>query len=251
VSRPLRMTIFALGAAGTAALLVWGLSGLPSFGDFDGRYGQLLAHMTVPERHATSAIAVSTFDFRGVDTLGEEFILFTAAVGVLVLLRGQRAGEAVAAEPVRQRHPTAESLTLRSIAAALAAPVLVLGLYVVAHGHLTPGGGFQGGVILMTAFFLVYLGGTHLQLRRIRPLGAVEAAEGAGAAGFALIGLGGVFLAGAFLENWIGFGTVGNLISGGFIPLLNLSVGLEVMGAVLVIVGELLDQRFLVRKGDR
>jgi multicomponent Na+:H+ antiporter subunit B len=251
MSRPVRMAIFALGAAGTAALLAWGLAGLPSFGDFDGRYGQLLAHMTVPERHATSAVSVTTFDFRGLDTLGEEFILFTAAVGVLVLLRAQRAGETIAAEPIRQRHPTADSLTLRSVAVALAAPVLVLGLYVVAHGHLTPGGGFQGGVVLMTAFLLIYLGGTHLHLRNLRPLSAMEASEGIGAAGFALIGLGGIVLAGAFLENWTGFGTVGNLISGGVIPLLNLSVGLEVMGAVLVVIGELLDQRFLVRKGDR
>ena len=245
------MVVFGLGAAGLAGLLAWGFAGLPSFGSFDGAYGQLLAHLTVPERHATSAVSVSTFDFRGVDTLGEEFILFTAAIGVLVLLRGQRAGETVAAEPIRQREPAAESKTLRSVGTALAAPVLVLGIYVVAHGHLTPGGGFQGGVILMTAFLLVYLAGTHLDLRRATPLGAMEAAEGTGAAGFALIGLGGIVLAGAFLENFIGFGTVGNLVSGGVIPLLNISVGLEVMGAVLVIVGELLDQRFLVRRGDR
>jgi multicomponent Na+:H+ antiporter subunit B len=172
-------------------------------------------------------------------------------VGVLVLLRAQRAEEAVAAEPIRQRHPAAESKTLRSIASALAAPVLVLGVYVVSHGHLTPGGGFQGGVILMTALFLVYLAGTHLRLGRTRPLSAMEVAEGVGAAGFALIGAGGIVLTGAFLENFIGFGTVGNLISGGVVPLLNVSVGLEVMGAVLVIVGELLDQRFLVRRGNR
>jgi multicomponent Na+:H+ antiporter subunit B len=245
------MAIFGLGGAGTAALLAWGLAGLPSFGEFDGAYGQLLAHLTLPERHATSAVAVSTFDFRGLDTLGEEFILFTAAVGVLVLLRAQRAEEAVAAEPIRQRHPAAESKTLRSIASALAGPVLVLGVYVVSHGHLTPGGGFQGGVILMTALFLVYLAGTHLRLGRTRPLSAMEVAEGVGAAGFALIGAGGIVLTGAFLENFIGFGTVGNLISGGVVPLLNVSVGLEVMGAVLVIVGELLDQRFLVRRGNR
>ena len=245
------MAVFAVGAAGTAALLIWGLAGLPSFGDFDGAYGQQLAHLTVPERHATSAVAVTTFDFRGLDTLVEEFILFTAAVGVLVLLRGQRAGETVAAEPMHPRRPTADSRTLRSIATALAAPVLVLGAYVVSHGHLTPGGGFQGGVILMTAFLLIYLAGARLQLGGTRPLSAMEAAEGAGAAGFALIGVGGIVLAGAFLENFLGFGTVGNLVSGGVVPLLNVSVGLEVMGAILVIVGELLDQRFLVRKGDR
>ena len=244
----MRLAVFGLGAVGFTTLLVWGLAGLPSFGDFDGRYGQLLAHDTVPERKATSAIAVTTFDFRGVDTLGEEFILFTAAVGVLVLLRVQRSEEEVPAEPIGARRPTAASNSLRSVATALVGPVLVLGAYIVAHGHLTPGGGFQGGVILMTAFLLVYLAGTHLNLGG-RPIDAMEVSEALGAAGFALIGIGGLALAGAFLESFISFGTVGSLLSGGVIPLLNLSVGLEVMGAVLVVLGELLDQRMLARKG--
>ena len=103
------MVVFALGAAGFAVLLVWGLAGLPSFGDFDGRYGQLLARLTVPTRKATEAVGVTTFDFRGFDTLGEEFILFTAAVGVLVLLRVQRASEEVAAEPRGVSSPAASS----------------------------------------------------------------------------------------------------------------------------------------------
>src|SRR5439155_15879921 len=120
MSRRARLVVFATGALGFAALLLWAMTGLPAFGDFDGRYGQLLAHLTVPERKATSSIAVTTFDFRGVDTLGEEFILFAAAVGVLVLLRIQRADEEVAAEPAGSRRPTAQSATLRSLATALA-----------------------------------------------------------------------------------------------------------------------------------
>jgi multicomponent Na+:H+ antiporter subunit B len=251
MSRRLRLCVFGVGALGFAALLVWGLAGLASFGEFDGRYGQLLAHLTVPERKATSSISVTTFDFRGVDTLGEEFILFTAAVGVLVLLRIQRAGEDVAAEPARTRRPTADSKTLRSIAAALVGPVLVLGLYIVAHGHLTPGGGFQGGVILMTAFLLIYLAGTHLHMGRARPLDAMEISEALGAAGFALLGIGGMVLAGAYLQNFISFGMVGSLLSGGVIPLLNVSVGFEVMGALLVVLAELLDQRLLMRRDHR
>jgi multicomponent Na+:H+ antiporter subunit B len=99
MSERVRLVVFAAGALGFAAVLVWGLAGLPSFGDFEGRYGQYLAHSAVPQRHATSAIAVTTFDFRGFDTLIEEFILFTAAVGVVVLLRVQRASEVVPAEP--------------------------------------------------------------------------------------------------------------------------------------------------------
>ena len=74
----------------------------------------------------------------------------------------------------------------------------------------------------------------------------MEASEAAGAAGFALIGVGGLVLAGTFLENFLPFGQMGSLISGGVIPLLNVSVGLEVMGALLVILGELLDQRLLI-----
>jgi multicomponent Na+:H+ antiporter subunit B len=244
-----RYIVFGTGAFGFAALLAWGFAGLPDFGDFAGRYGHVLAHSAVPQRHATSAIAVTTFDYRGVDTLVEEFILFTAAVGVMVLLRSRRAGEQVAAEPDPVRRPTAQSNSMRSLTTALVGPVLVLGIDIVLHGHLTPGGGFQGGVILTTAVLLVYLGGTHLKLGRLHPLGAMEAAEGVGAAGFAVIGLGGVILASAYLENFIAPGRVGYLISGGDIPLLNIVVGLEVMGALLVVIGEFLDQRLLVRKG--
>lgn len=251
MSRRARLGLFAASGAGMAALLAWAYSGLPAFGSFAGRYGQALARMTVPERGATSSVAVTTFDFRGLDTLGEEFILFAAAVGVMVLLRAQRRGEQVAAEPAGAHRPTARSRALRSVATALAAPVLVLGASVVAHGHLTPGGGFQGGVILMSAFVLVYAGGAHLRAERVRPLSAMELAEGLGAGGFALIGIGGLALAGSFLENFLGPGQKGSLLSGGDVPLLNAAVGLEVMGALLVVLGELLDQRFLVRRGRR
>lgn len=250
MSQRLRMAVFGAGVLGFAAMLVWGLSGLPDFGDFAGRYGDYLAHASVPQRHATSAISVTTFDFRGVDTLIEEFILFTAAVGVVALLRTGRERDDVAAEPESARRPTAQSGSLGSLATALVGPGLVLGINVVLHGHLTPGGGFQGGVVLMSAFLLIYLGGSHIRLGRLRPLAAMEASEGLGAAGFALIGIGGMVIAGAYLENFLPFGRVGNLVSGGAIPLLNIAVGLEVMGALLVVLGEFLDQRLLMRKGE-
>ena len=243
------MVLFGAGVLGFAAVLVWGLGGLPDFGDFAGRYGQYLAHTTVPARHATSAVSVTTFDFRGVDTLVEEFILFTAAVGVVALLRVQRASEEVPAEPESTRRPTARSGALRSLITALVAPTLVLGVDIVLHGHLTPGGGFQGGVILMSALFLVYLGGTHLGLGPLRPLGAMEAAEGVGAAGFALMGLAGLIIAGAYLQNFLPFGAPSHLVSGGAIPLLNIAVGLEVMGALLILAAEFLDQRLLMHRG--
>lgn len=249
MSQRARMVVFGAGVLGFAAVLLWGLGGLPDFGDFAGRYGLYLADHSLPERHATSSVAVTTFDFRGADTLVEEFILFTAAVGVVALLRVQRASEEVAAEPEAIRRPTAQSGALRSLITAVVAPTLVLGINIVLHGHLTPGGGFQGGVILMTALFLVYLGGSHLALGRFRPMAAMEASEGVGAAGFALIGLAGLVIAGSYLENFLPFGARNHLASGGDIPLLNIAVGLEVMGALLIVVAEFLDQRLLMGKG--
>jgi multicomponent Na+:H+ antiporter subunit B len=250
MSQRVRMAVFGIGVLGFAAVLAWGLGGLPDFGDFTGRYGQYLAHSAVPQRHATSSIAVATFDFRGVDTLVEEFILFTAAVGVLALLRVQRASEEVPAEPESTRRPTARSGSLGGVITALVAPTLVLGINIVLHGQLTPGGGFQGGVILMAALFLVYLAGSHLRLGPFRPMAVMEASEGIGAAGFALIGLAGLLIAGAYLENFLPFGAVSHLVSGGDIPLLSIAVGLEVMGALLVVVAEFLDQRLLMRRGQ-
>ena len=249
MTRGARMIVFGMGAAGFAALLVWGFAGLPAFGDFHGRYGQLLAHITVPARKATEAVGVTTFDFRGFDTLGEEFILFTAAVGVLVLLRLLRGEREMPAEPEGGNLPAGRSGSLRSLATALVGPTVVLGIYIVVHGHLTPGGGFQGGVILMTGLLLLHIGGSHIHIGHSRPISTVELAEGTGAAGFALIGMGGIVIAGgAYLQNFISSGTRGSLLSGGDIPLLNISVGLEVMGALLIIMAELLDQRLLTRK---
>ena len=244
MSRTLRTAVFAVGGVGFAVLLLWGFGGLPDFGDFTGHYGLYLAHHAVPQRVATEAVGVTTFDYRGIDTLGEEFILFAAAVGVLALLRLQRGEEGASAEPARESPSTGHSETLRRTASALAAPCLVLGLYVVAHGHLTPGGGFQGGVVLMSALLLVFLAGARFR-RRTKPLEAMELGEASGAAGFALIGLGGILFADAYLENFLPFGDFGQLVSGGVIPLDNLAVGVEVMGATLVVLGEFLDQRFL------
>ena len=73
-----------------AVVLVHGLAGLPAFGDYHGVYGTVLNRVTVSERHATDVITAINFDYRGLDTMGEEFILFAASIGLVVLLREQR-----------------------------------------------------------------------------------------------------------------------------------------------------------------
>ena len=244
-----RLAIFAVGAAGLAALLAWGLAGLPDFGTFDGQMGQLISSIAVPERHATNVATAVTLDFRGFDTFGEEFILFAAAVGVLALLRLARSEETAAADP-EERTPTAGSRSVARVCAALAGPAAVLAIYVILHGHLTPGGGFQGGVVLAASLLFVYLAGVTIRHGRVRPINAMELGEGVGAAGLVAIAIGGLIFGASFLENFLPLGVTGDFFSAGtYIPLY-VAVGLEVAGAILVILGELLDQALLTAEGD-
>ena len=247
MTRRSRSLLFAVGAAATGVLLAWGFAGLPELGTFSGSVSELISRVTVPARHATNLVSATTFDFRGIDTLGEEFILFAASVGVLALLRLARADERVPADPAEAR-PTADSATVALICAATAAPVAVLAIYVILHGHLTPGGGFQGGVVLASALLLVYLAGATVRHGRLAPVDVMELVQGVGAAGFVAIGLGGLVSGAAFLKDFLPLGTTGDLVSAGTYPLLNLAVGLEVGGATLLILGELLDQRLLTRE---
>ena len=54
------------------------------------KYGDTVNAITVAERHITDAVTAVNFDIRGFDTLGEEFILFTSVVGVILLMRRQK-----------------------------------------------------------------------------------------------------------------------------------------------------------------
>jgi multicomponent Na+:H+ antiporter subunit B len=250
VSRTARHVVLVAGLALLGTSLLIGLHGLPHFGHFAGRYSRILAYSAVPERHSPNTVVDAAFDYRALDTLGEEMILFTAALGVALLLRSRRDDEErQAAEEVADREEAETSVALRWLGTALVGPVALLGIYVVAHGHLSPGGGFQGGVVLVTAVVLPLLAGRYVLVTRLRGHTLVEISEAAGAAGFVLIGLGGLIAAGAFLQNFVTKGPPGLIQSGGTIPLANLAVGLEVAGALIVVAVELEDPRFLQRGG--
>ena len=246
-----RTALFFVGAAGLAVFILWGYAGLPDFGNYLGPYGDVLNAVAVPERHITDVVTAVNFDYRGFDTLGEEFILFAAVVGVAIILRAQRD------EEEREPHEFAfgrsaprTSDAVRGLAIGLIGPTVVTGLYIVAHGHLTPGGGFQGGVVLATALLLVYLAGEYSFLRRAAPISVIEVSEAVGAGAFALIGFAGVIGGVAYLENVLPLGEIGALNSAGTVPLINLSVGLEVAAGFVLIIVEFLEQTLMVRLKD-
>jgi multicomponent Na+:H+ antiporter subunit B len=224
---------------------VWGASGLHAFGHYDFRYGAIVAKDSVPDRAATNSVAVTAFDYRAFDTLGEEFILFVSVLSVGVLLRRMRDEHEDETSGVEPERTVRGSEAMRWLGTALAAPVALLAIEVIAHGHLTPGGGFQGGVVLMSAVALTFLGGQYALVARLRG-GAtwIEVSEAVSAAAFAMLGVGGLIASGVFFENFIAKGQSG-LLTGGFIPLANVAVGAEVAAAFLMVTSELLYQRLL------
>ena len=258
-----RIVLFGVAAVLLAAILARGLAGLPAFGHYHGVDGLRLGHVAVPERRATDVVTAITFDYRGLDTMGEEFILFAAAIGIVVLLReqrderresesesetGSRFGAGSDAVSGARRHaPTSPALI--AVGRLMVGPVLVLGVYVATHGQLTPGGGFQGGVVLASAVILVFVAVGRLGMAPIRPSGVAELCEAAGAGGYVALGLGGLLAGARFLTNFLPLGAKGSLLSSGTIASLSVVVGLEVAGAITLIVSEFVDQRLLTGTG--
>src|ERR1700761_4836279 len=87
MSHRARLAFFAVAAAALAITLGVGLAGLPSFGTQITAYARMLNELAPQQRHVTDVVSAITFDYRGIDTLFEEFILLSAVAGISVLLR--------------------------------------------------------------------------------------------------------------------------------------------------------------------
>lgn len=137
--------------------------------------------------------------------------------------------------------------TIIKTAADFFAPVaLIIGIYVILHGHLSPGGGFQGGVLVASAVILLYLGYGYTNTSRIVKGEFLKKSESIGAimySGFALVGI----LFGAnFCMNALFKGNPGDLYSSGTIFWMNFSVGYKVLTGIgflmLLMLGLLVDE---------
>lgn len=236
MNRKTRLRFFLVCAGVLAAVFLAGMLNLPSLGQYRGPYGDVVNALSVPERHVTDAVTLVNFDVRGFDTLGEEYILFTSVMAVVLLLRIQRdEPRHRRSDHAPERQPIEMSAAVRVVSIILTAIITLFGIYVVTHGQLTPGGGFQGGVILATGPLLLYLGGEFENFRKAVPRPLVHAAEALGACGYALLGLGCMAAGGAFLQNILPLGSTGSIFSGGTIPIIDLSVGLEVSGGMALV----------------
>lgn len=238
-----RLAVFLVSAAFVAWVLAKAMLALPPIGSVIHAYPDLLNHVAVAERHATDVVTAVNFDYRALDTLGEESILFASVVGVLLLLRIQpderRSGEHDA-RPGRQVPPVSDAV--RVVGLLLLGPLLVFGLDIMTHGQVTPGGGFQGGVIVATAVVLVYLSGNARFFEWIAREPASRLIESAGIFTYALVGTAGLLAGGAYLQNVLPLGRAGSVFSSGTIAVLSIATGFAVTGGFLALFTSFLTQ---------
>jgi len=118
----------------------------------------------------------------------------------------------------------------------IAGMIFMYGLYVIVHGHLTPGGGFAGGVIMAGSFILLILANGSDFLKLLKEESGTTMYENLAMIMVLFLAVSG-FLLGThiFFLNWLPKGTVGQLVSAGILPLYNIFVGIEVAASIVTI----------------
>jgi len=179
---------------------------------------------------AANLVGAVLVTYRGLDTLGEVAILFLAASIIGFFLKVKLEEEKVP----RKVRKTSEIL---ETASKIITPVIFLfGIYVFLNGHLTPGGGFQGGAIIASGLVLMLLANPIKKVNH----SIISIVESISGFAFVFLGILGIFLASGFLDNsFIGLGDFGKLLSAGAIPIIYIFIGLKVGSELSGIVSNL------------
>ncbi len=134
---------------------------------------------------------------------------------------------------------------LKEVVSHLIPFIQIYGIYVIMHGHLSPGGGFSGGMVLglsMVLFVLVF--GLREGLKKISH-NTSTVVESLGTAWYATVGLVGVLRGASFLVNkaaGIPTGQPGELLSSGLILVITVGVGVKVGSTILTLFVELIEE---------
>ncbi|PTQ69278.1 Na(+)/H(+) antiporter subunit B [Celeribacter persicus] len=184
------------------------------------RTASYYASQTVQETGAQNVVTAIIVTYRGLDTLGEVTVLFLTAAIVGLVLAHSKAPKSRSGSGFL---PSGELLTTGT--RMLVPVILLFGAYVFLNGHLTPGGGFQGGAIVASAILLMLLSDPAQRFSH-RLISRIESSAGLT---YVIIGLLGMLFAGGFLDNRIlPLGSFGSILSAGVIPLIYALIGLKV-----------------------
>jgi multicomponent Na+:H+ antiporter subunit B len=170
--------------------------------------------------------------YRAFDTLGEVAVLFMVAAGIGLLLA--EGGEERARAPILQSPEATPPTEIVQNGADILVPLIaIFGAYIVMHGHLGPGGGFQGGAVMASCVLLLLLARPDYRIK-LAHLSAMESLAGVL---IVLVGVAGIILAGGFLDNRVlPLGEFGAFFSAGAIPVLSVLLGAKVGCELSVII---------------
>lgn len=215
-------------------IVAWGiisaLDHIP-FGEPESSAGSHYIDRGREETGASNIVTSVVVNYRGFDTLGEVTVLFVAAIGLGAVLAAGGRKEREDIEPA--------SLILYTGCRFLFPLILLFGAYIFIHGHLTPGGGFQGGAVIASAFVLVYLGCRGKRINR-RTSGSLESLGGLV---FVVIGLTGMAVGGGyFLSNYLPGGQLNTLFSAGVIPIIYIAIGLKVGSELAGVIDSMMEE---------
>ena len=128
------------------------------------------------------------------------------------------------------------TIIVKKITQLMCGLIFIYGLYIISHGHLTPGGGFAGGAIVAGSFILLILayGSKVVKLRKEETQTSLT--ESIALLIVIILALAGIFFGTyVFFNNYLPKGELGELISAGVIPVYNIFIGMEVAAALLTI----------------
>lgn len=204
------LLLVGLGMFGVAIL-----AELP-FGESPMQVGQYINAHAASQTGAANIVTAILLGYRGLDTLGEVSVLFAAASAAgLVFSMGKQAKT----QPRKKA-----GFVFATSAGPLFPFLLLLGAYIILHGHLTPGGGFQGGAILAAAIFIPLLADPDSGFNDTLAV----VAEGLAGLAFIAIGAWSLLQGHDFLTPQSFGGQVGALVSAGAFPILYVAIGVKV-----------------------
>lgn len=181
------------------------------------------------ELGAPNIVTAILITYRGFDTLGEVAVLFMVAASVGALLN-EANGTAATANGDAPRREAGE--IVRTAKQVLLPIILTFGAYVIVNGHLSAGGGFQGGAIVASGVMLMLLSRPGATLN----VAALSILESTAGVIYVCIGILGLVFAGGFLDaRFLPRGQFGAFFSAGAIPLISALLGVKV-GAELSVV---------------
>jgi multicomponent Na+:H+ antiporter subunit B len=190
----------------------------------------------IQETGAINLVASVLLDYRGFDSLGEASVILTAAAILAFLVPVSKA------TMLDTKFTIIVDQTIKMIIPFFA----VLGAYLILFGHLSPGGGFVGGVVMaIIPILLTITYGVEISEYKFKPA-KKKLVEDIGAIGFILLGLLGVLTGSNFLANGqanFGPGNIEELISAGLIPYLNLMIGIKVGSGLAIIFNSLIKEK--------